>query len=653
VGVAWVIENTQTGSGAMQVERQSGSTQLGSEPLALSISISDPLDAVNNSSIFGNSSAAGTNNAHPRAIAGLRISSSTAYQLWRSDTGSRLYYRTEIVQWPVADLAIRQNYYRLYTDNNLLTPNDPWPAGVDDLGENTSITVADDPPGIGEVVRIRTTLRAKNANWPADFYQFKLQYAERVSTCTAVGSWTDVGASGSGELWRGFAATGTVDGTDLSGDPPTPGDLLISVADVAGKLVHENLSATNTYIAYDGEDVEYDWYVEHNGAAAGTPYCFRVVESDGSALSGYLQYPQIRTADFTPRITDWRWYDDAENETPSTPLAALNVTPTEIAASSTLALRVVVDEQKSVNGEDRKFRLQFSEDITFANPIDVAPTSTCPGNSLWCFNEGGGADNATITTAITGASDPCVASTGVGCGTHNSSGAYVAGHDHPAQAKQEYSFMIESRLLRAGAVYYFRLYDIAAAKPVELASGASYPATVGESAGLVFTVTGLPDGTSTAGVTTGVTTTAAAIDFGILPVGSDLVAAQRLQVDTNATEGYQIWKYASQQLTNGGGVIIDSVDATNAAPGGWSTVCQLTATSCFGYHTTDATLVDGSARFAATDTYAPLHSSVEEIVYSSLPADESHDVVYRIQVRQDQPAGDYTTSIVYIATPVF
>jgi len=653
VGVAWVIENTQTGSGAMQVERQSGSTQLGSEPLALSITISDPLDAVNNSSIFGNSSAAGTNNAHPRSIAGLRIASSTAYQLWRSDTGSRLYYRTEIVQWPVADLAIRQNYYRLYTDNNLLTPNDPWPAGVEDLGENTSITVADDPPGIGEVVRIRTTLRAKNANWPADFYQFKLQYAERVSTCTAVGSWTDVGASGSGELWRGFAATGTVDGTDLSGDPPTPGDLLISVADVAGKLVHENLSATNTYIAYDGEDVEYDWYVEHNGAAAGTPYCFRVVESDGSALSGYLQYPQIRTADFTPRITDWRWYDDAENETPSTPLAALNVTPTEIAASSTLALRVVVDEQKSVNGEDRKFRLQFSEDITFANPIDVAPTSTCLSNSLWCFNEGGGADNATITTAITGVSDPCVTSTGAGCGTHNSSGVYVTGHDHPAQAKQEYSFMIESRLLRAGAVYYFRLFDIAAAKPVELSSGASYPATVGESAGLVFTVTGLPDGTTTAGVTTGVTTTAAAIDFGILPVGSDLVAAQRLQVDTNATEGYQIWKYASQQLTNGGGVIIDSVDATNAAPGGWSTVCQLTATSCFGYHTTDATLVNGSARFAATDTYAPLHSSVEEIVYSSLPADESHDVVYRIQVRQDQPAGDYTTSIVYIATPVF
>jgi len=653
VSVAWVVENTQTGIGAMQVERQSGSTQLGSEPLSLSISIADPLDAVNNSSILGNSSAAGTNNAHPRSIAGLRITSPTTYQLWRSDTGSRLYYRTEIVQWPVADLAIRQNYYRLYTDNNLVTPDDPWPEGAADLGENTSITTADNPPGIGERVRIRMTLRAKNANWPAEFYQFKLQYAERVSTCTAVGTWTDVGAAASGEIWRGFAATGTADGTDLSGDPPTPGDLLLSVADVAGTLEHQNLSATNTYIAYNGEDVEYDWYVEHNGAAAGTTYCFRAVEPDGTALSGYLQYPQIRTADFTPRITDWRWYDDAENETPTAPLAPLNSTPSEISASTTLALRVVVDEQKSVNGEDVKFRLQFSEDITFSDPINVAPTSSCRNGSLWCFYDGGGVNNATITTAVTGASDPCIASVGGGCGTHNSDGVYATGRNHPAEALQEYSFMVQSTLLRAGAVYYFRLYDIAAAEPVELASGSSYPAAVGEGAGLVFTVSGLPSGTTTADVTTGVTTTPSSIDFGVLPVGNDQVAAQRLQVNTNATEGYQIWKYSSQELTNAGGVVIDNVTSTNAAPGGWSSVCQLSASSCAGYHTTDATLVDGSTRFAAVDTYAPLHTSVEEIIYSSLPADESHDVVYRVQVRENQPAGDYTTSIVYIATPVF
>ena len=653
VSVAWVVENIQTGVGAMRVERQSGDTQSGAEPLTISLAIADELDAVNNSSIFGNSAAAGTNNAHPRATAGLRITSPLTYELWRSDTGSRLFYRTEIVQWPVADLALRQNYYRVYVDNDMLTPTDPWPAGPADLGENTSVTAADDPPGIGEVLRVRMTYRATNANWPADFYRLKLQYAERVSTCTAVGTWSDLGAANSASVWRGFDPTGTIDGTVLSGDPPTPGDLLLSVADVAGNLVHQNLSASNTHIAFEGEDVEYDWYVQHNGALADTTYCFRTVEADGTALSGYLQYPQIRTAPFTPRITDWRWFDDAENETPSVATASLNTAPVEIAASSTLALRVVIDEEKSVNGQDVKFKLQFSQDITFANPIDVFATETCNNDSTWCYTEGGGTNNQIISTAILGTSDPCVGSIGVGCGTHNSSGDFVAGHQHPAASAQEYSFTVQSSLLRASAVYYFRLFDVARAEPVMLSAGASNPAAVAASANLVFTISGLPDGTNTAGITTDVQTTPSAVNFGVLPVGTDAIAAQRLDISTNATQGYQVWKYAGQQLTSGLGTTIANVAGSNLTPAGWNTVCLTSQTGCVGYHTTDATLSGGSARFAPVDTYAPLHTTVEEIMYSSLPADESHDVVYRVRVRPEQPAGDYTTNIVYIAAPVF
>ena len=651
--VVWVIENQQTGVGSMQVERQNGTTQGGSEPGTLSLTIVDTLDAVNNSSIFGNSSANTNNNAHPRSTAGLRIVSPTRYELWRSDTGSEMQYRTEIVQWPVADLAIRQNYYRFYTDNDLLTPDDAWPEGIEDLGENTSITEFDDPPGIGEVLRLRMSLRAKNANWPADFFAFKLQYAERVTTCTAVGVWTDVGQSGSGEIWRGLAAGGTVDGTVLSGDPPTPGDLLISVSDVAGALVHENQSATNTHIAFDGEDVEYDWYLEHNGAAADTFYCFRAVEADGTILSGYLQYPQLRTADFTPEVIGWRWYDDVANETPVTALEALNSAPTEIAAQDTLALRVVLDEQKSVDGQDVKFKLQFSDDVTFSNPIDVVSSSSCTISEEWCYVNGGGLDNATITTAVTGLADACAGAAGVGCGTHNSSADYAAGHDHGALAAQEYSFAVQAQRLRSSTVYYFRLFDVASARAVNLFDTASYPAAVAESARLVFTIEGLPAATSTAGITTGVTTTATSIDFGTLPFGADVSAAQRLVIDTNAIEGYQIWKFAGQQLTSSGGSEIEAITATNASPSGWATSCLGVADSCVGYHTTDATLAGGSARFAATDTYAALHTSIEEIMYSSIPIAETHDVVYRIQVTEDQAQGDYTTNITYIATPVF
>ena len=46
------------------------------------------------------------------------------------------------------------------------------------------------------------------------------------------------------------------------------------------------------------------------------------------------------------------------------------------------------------------------------------------------------------------------------------------------------------------------------------------------------------------------------------------------------------------------------------------------------------------------DTYAALHVTPEEIMFSSLPATESHDVVYRVYVTEDQPAGEYETDIV-------
>ena len=653
--VAWVIANTQTGTGAMRVERQNGSTRNGSEPLALAVAISDTLEDVSNSSIFGNSSALGSNTAHPRSVAGLRILSDSSYQLWRSDTGVDLFYRTELVQWPVADLNLRQNYYRFYVDNNLLSPTDAWPAGDADIGENTPITNDDNPPGLGDVLRLRTTVQVRNANLPANFAQFKLQFAERITTCTAVNNWSDVGlAASTTALWRGFNATGTTDGTDLSSDPPTPGDLLLSVANVAGSVEHVNDSALNPYRVFDGEDVEYDWYLQHNGAEADTVYCFRLVEADDSVLAGYLQYPQIRTADFTPNIADWRWYGDPENETPSNTLALINSAPTNIGASSTLALRVVIPETKQVSANNVKFTLQFSEDPSFTSATTLAAATGCTLADTWCYHQGGGVDNSLITTAVVGTSDSCVGGVGTGCGTHNSSVTPAAiGHTHNAGTAQEYSFTLTSTAPRPNAVYYFRLFDVNRAKPVALATDGSYPTVVGEGAGLVFSIGGLPSGTSTAGVVTTASTTATAVSFDDVNFNSDVIAAQRIGVDTNAIEGYRVWKYTLSDLTNSSGNTIPNITSTNAAPTSWSTACTNAQVGCVGYHTTDATLQNGSTRFAAVDTYAGLHSEPAEIIYSSLSANEHHDIIYRLSVSELQPAGQYETAVVYIATPVF
>ena len=652
--VAWVIENTQTGSNSMKVQRQNGTTVNGAEPLTLAITIPTALSAVNNSSILVNSYAAGTNNAYPRPLIGARITSNTAYEIWRSDTGSVLNYRVEIVEWPVADLTLRQNYYRFYNDNDAVTPTDPWPPGFNILGENTSITVDDEPLGEEEYVRVRMSLRIGNANMPAGFETLKLQFAQRVTTCTAVASWDDVGQAASSTIWRGFVGTSTVDGMSLSSDPPLPGDLLISVSDVAGTLEHENNSAPNPFVTFDGEDIEYDWYLQQNGALPETTYCFRMIRSDGSELDGYLHYPQIQTAGFSPVTKNWRWYTDVENETPVSPLAAENTAPTNIGIDDTLTLRVTVREQSNVNGLNTKFALEFSEDISFANPTVLVATSSCAENSLWCYVDGGAVDNSLISTTVLSDNDGCASGTGNGCGTHNESAQYVVGNSHGAQQSQEYSFNLIHAGARVNAVYYFRLVNAATAVAVPLDTDESYPSVVSGASSLTFSVAGLPSGTSTAGIITDATTTATDINFGDLTFNTDSIAAQRITVETNATEGYQVLKYVTQQLLNSYGVEIASVSSTNAVPGSWTGSCAAAAaTGCVGYHTTDAVLSGGSTRFGAVDTYAGLSTEPVEIMFTSLPVSDSIDIIYRVQVSEMQPAGDYVTDIVYLAVPVF
>ncbi|MEZ4200086.1 MAG: hypothetical protein R3B69_00550 [Candidatus Paceibacterota bacterium] len=172
ISVAWVIENTQTGTGAMEVRRNNGITLGGTEPLSISVSFPSGVNAINNASIFGMSYHDQTGTAYPRVLAGLILTSTSTYEVWRSDTGGALNYRVEVVQWPVADLAIRQNDYRFYVDNDQLLPVDAWPPGAASIGENTPITAVDEPLAEGDVVRIRMTVQANNATLPAGLKAF-------------------------------------------------------------------------------------------------------------------------------------------------------------------------------------------------------------------------------------------------------------------------------------------------------------------------------------------------------------------------------------------------------------------------------------------------------------------------------------------------
>jgi hypothetical protein len=144
------------------------------------------------------------------------------------------------------------------------------------------------------------------------------------------------------------------------------------------------------------------------------------------------------------------------------------------------------------------------------------------------------------------------------------------------------------------------------------------------------------------------------VPFGTLPIGSSVIGAHRLTVSTNATQGYRIFAFQRQGFLNEISGEIPPVDAPNASPLGWVNACASTSSGCYGYHSSAAVLAGGSTRFAADDTYARFESSPDEIAYNAVPvASKSTDMVYRVEVRDTQESGGYSTDLVYVVTPVF
>ncbi|MFM2330850.1 MAG: hypothetical protein RLZZ26_357, partial [Candidatus Parcubacteria bacterium] len=358
---------------------------------------------------------------------------------------------------------------------------------------------------------------------------------------------------------------------------------------------------------------------------------------------------------FAPKGGSWRWYDDESDETPSVPLAGENVAPASIDDGNTMKLRWTFHEAANIGSAGVKFRLQFATSSDFESPANVAEQGSCLTNSKWCYDDGAGVDNAVITTGVLSDSDSCVASTGLGCGTHNESGVTPSTFAQSKSTATEYEFTLKASGATPGAVYFFRAILVSATTSVPLFSGATYPSIALSGGTLSFSINGLPSATTTAGVTTNVDTTSTGVPFGALPFSGSSVAANRLTVSVNASSGYKIFAYEREQLTDGGAAEIPPVLGTNTSPLSWSDGCEATSTGCWGYHSSASVLSSGdSARFAPEDSYAQFSSDPSEVAYSAVPVTgQSTDMVYRLSVNHEQDPGDYTTELVYIVTPVF
>ncbi len=542
-----------------------------------------------------------------------------------------------------ANPTFTQNYFRFYVDNDLIKPTDPWPVGSTDLGENTGITANDLPPASSETLRLRMSVLVGGSVLATTTQAFKLQYGVVSSTCAQVTNWNDTGGTASSTIWRGFNGT-PADGASLSTNPPIVGDLLLSVSDRAGSYEEENPTVSNPFSVAVGEDVEYDWALQDNGATASTTYCFRMTKSGGTPLDTYSFYPSVITSGYRPKTQNWRWYSDATNETPTTAMAGENVAPSNVANSSTIKLRITSVETANVAGSNIKFKAQYSQSSTFSPASDLVEAGNCTGNSTWCYASGGGADNSGITTLVLTDS--------VASGTHNTSGVSTSTFNPIASTTTEFEFTIKHAGALVNTTYFFRLFDTTNNRAVPLNTGKSYPSLVTAGAAFTFTVSGLNSGIVTEGVTTNATTTATGINFGSLAASTTIISAQRLTMSTNAPHGYQVFVKGDSGLVSGNGASIVSVSGTNALPAAFSIPSG--QQGAFGYHAGDDVLSGGSTRFATNDTYAQLESIMREVAFSSVPTSSStSDMVFKVTITNLQAAGGYTTAISYVVVPTY
>lgn len=179
--------------------------------------------------------------------------------------------------------------YRWFEDSDDEDVTDPW--SPIDIPQNSLIPIVpprSNPVEPGDEIRLRIKLVVSGQDLPPSDVAFVLQYKEDTDAACDVGSWTNLGAGGSGAIWR-FASSSVAHGTQLSISH------LVPVASVLETYNKENPTTTNASGVTVGFGVEYDFHIENNGAKGATKYSFRIIESTGPPLAEYAICPTLTT----------------------------------------------------------------------------------------------------------------------------------------------------------------------------------------------------------------------------------------------------------------------------------------------------------------------------------------------------------------------
>jgi hypothetical protein len=365
-------------------------------------------------------------------------------------------------------------------------------------------------------------------------------------------------------------------------------------------------------------------------------------DSDIGDPRGYIIWDNSPT--YVPLSQKWRWYHDNQNETPAAPAAAEEVAPSSVTRGNILKLRLSIKATNGLSGNNIKMRLQYSTFSDFSNDVHFLGEISS-STSIWNYADGAGADNGPIVARVLSDSDAT--------STHNESGLSASTYAHEGDKTAEWEFTIANNGADAGTTYFFRAYTGQYnVQGVEPNLGSFYPSLTAGAETLGTALSGLPEGTATEGVITDIDTTMTAVPFGNVPFGTSVTGAHRLLVSTNAESGYQLFVKQDQDLTNSQGISINAVTATNDNPQSWP---MTPAPAAFGYHTSDDTLSGvAPSRFAPNNSYAKFESGIQEVGYSPIPvSNDPIDLIFRIEVSDQQQPGDYLSQVEYILVPTY
>ena len=179
-----------------------------------------------------------------------------------------------------------------------------------------------------------------------------------------------------------------------------------------------------------------------------------------------------------------------------------------------------------------------------------------------------------------------------------------------------------------------------------------------------FVVTGLATSTDVNGETTTGSTTATAIDFAQLAAGVPEVLGQKLNVTTNAINGFVVTVEQDQNLLSSTGADIDSfTDGTDInTPAAWASPTGTLAggENEWGHWGLTSEDSDLNTDEFGTQLFVAASTTPRQIFSHDGPTDGTTadigetEVAYKIEITSFQEAGDdYNTILTYIATPTF